>query len=122
MTNDDDYFIARLAKVATDLRLEDWDDNTNDRFMRNLNRYKSTAEQYRSQAEQKKVTVGESNYQVTFMDDSGVTTTKRFDKVEITKRGTLLLNAIISDVESMGHSISEQEKRQILMEVLKKLC
>lgn len=48
--------------------------------------------------------------------------TKRFERVEITKRGKLLLNAITSDIESMGHSISEQEKRQILMEVLKKLC
>lgn len=122
VTNDEDTFIARLAKVATDLRLEDWDDNTNDRFMRNLNRYKSTAEQYHSQAEQKKESVFESNYQVTFVDDAGATTTKRFDKVEITKRGKLLLNAITSDIESMGHSVSEQEKRQILMEVLKKLC
>ena len=29
---------------------------------------------------------------------------------------------LLSDIETMGHSISEQEKRQILMEVLKKLC
>ena len=122
VTNDEDTFIARLAKIATDLRLEDWDDNTNERFVRNLTRYKSTAEQYHAKTEQKKETVSDNNYQVTFVDDTGATTTKRFDKVEITKRGKLLLNAITSDIESMGHSISEQEKRQILMEVLKKMC
>lgn len=122
VTNDEDIFIARLAKIATDLRLEDWDDNTNERFMRNLNRYKTTAEQYHAKTEQTKETISDSNYQVTFVDDAGATTTKRFDKVEITKRGKLLLNAITSDIESMGHSISEQEKRQILMEVLKKMC
>lgn len=122
VTNDEDTFIARLAKIATDLRLEDWDNNTNDRFMRNLNQYKSTAEQYRSKSDQGNETISESNYQVTFIDDSGTVTIKRFDKVEITKRGKLLLNAISSDIESMGHSISDQEKRQILMEVLKKMC
>lgn len=122
VTNDEDAFIARLAKVATDLRLEDWDDNTNDRFIRNLSRYKLTAEQYHSRVEQKKETGSESNYQVTFIDESGITTTKRFDRIEISKRGKLLLNAITSDVDSMGHTISEQEKRQILIEVLRKLC
>ena len=122
ITNDEDIFVARLAKVATDLRLEDWDDNTHSRFTRNISRYKDTAEQYHSKAEQQSEAETENNYQVTFIDDAGATSTKRFDRVEITKRGKLLLNAITSDIESMGHSISEQEKRQILIEVLKKLC
>ena len=34
----------------------------------------------------------------------------------------LLYNQIMAALDAMGHSISEQEKRQILMEVLKKLC
>ena len=122
ITNDEDTFIARLAKIATDLRLEDWDDNTHNRFSKNLTKYKATAEQYHSKTEQKNDSYSDSNYQVTFVDESGTTNTKRFDRVEITKRGKLLLNAITSDIESMGHSISEQEKRQILMEVLKKMC
>lgn len=122
ITNDEDTFIARLAKIATDLRLEDWDDNTHNRFSKNLTKYKATAEQYHSKTEQKNDSHSDSNYQVTFVDESGTTNTKRFDRVEITKRGKLLLNAITSDIESMGHSISEQEKRQILMEVLKKMC
>ena len=48
--------------------------------------------------------------------------TRRFDKVEISSRGKLLFNQITAAIESMGHAISEQEKRQVLMEVLKKLC
>ena len=122
VTNDEDTFIARLAKIATDLRLEDWDDSTHERFTRNVSRYKDTAEQYHAKAEEKTEAEAENNYQVTFIDESGTSSTKRFERVEITKRGKLLLNAITSDIESMGHSISEQEKRQILMEVLKKLC
>lgn len=122
VTNDEDTFIARLAKVATDLRLEDWDDSTHKRFTRNLAKFKETAEQYHAKAEQQNTDSVESNYQVQFVDDNGTTVTKRFDRVEISKRGKLLLNAITSDIDSMGHSVSEQEKRQILMEVLKKLC
>lgn len=122
MTNDEETFIARLAKVCTDLRLEDWDDNTHGRFTKSLNRYKTTAEQYCSKAEKQGDDHSDNNYQVTFVDEDGAASTKRFDRVEISKRGKLLLNAITSDIESMGHSVSEQEKRQILMEVLKKMC
>ena len=63
-----------------------------------------------------------SAYSLTFIDDEGKAVTKRFDKVEQSKRGKLLMNSIIADIDSMGHAISEQEKRQILMEVLKKMC
>lgn len=63
-----------------------------------------------------------SSYQVTFADEEGTSTTRRFDKVEVSARGKLLFNQITASLEAMGHSISEQEKRQILMEVLKKLC
>ena len=45
------FFVARLAKVATDLRLEDWDDTAHSRFTRNISCYKDTAGQYHSKAE-----------------------------------------------------------------------
>lgn len=122
ITNDEYTFISRLAKISTDLRLEDWDDKTHSNFSKNIKKYKTTAEKYHSKTENKNNNYYDSNYQVTFVDESGSTDTKRFDRVEISKRGKLLLNAITSDIESMGHSISEQEKRQIIMEILKKMC
>ena len=63
-----------------------------------------------------------NNYSLTYMADDGTSVTKKFARVEQTPRGKLLMNSLLSDIETMGHSISEQEKRQILMEVLKKLC
>ena len=63
-----------------------------------------------------------NQYTVTFADEDGKNTVRRFDKVEVTARGKLLFNQITASLDAMGHSISEQEKRQILMEVLKKLC
>lgn len=121
ISNDEEVFISRLAKIVTDLRIDDWSENTTEEFMQKLKEHKKTAEQFTScVAEENK---GVTNlYQLTFTDESGESITKRFEKVEESKRGKLLHNAITADLESMGHSISEQEKRQILMEILKKLC
>ena len=121
VTNDEHTFIVRLAKLVTDLRVEDWDSKTADSFMERLTEYKLTAEEYKGDSSAD--LSGETNaYLLTYIDENGGTVTKRFDKVEESKRGKLLMNSLFSDIESMGHSISEQEKRQILMEVLKKLC
>lgn len=121
MTNDEDLFITRLAKLATGLRLEDWDSKTTKQYSDALARFMKTAKDFHSSVVAE--TINEtSSYQVTFADEEGISTTRRFDKVEVSSRGKLLFNQITASLEAMGHSISEQEKRQILMEVLKKLC
>ena len=121
VSNDEKAVIVGLAKIATDLRIEDWDDRTKELFDRKLKEYKKTAEEFTTDI--KSEDEGEtSSYSLTFIDDAGKSVTKRFDKVEQSNRGKLLMNSIIADIDSMGHSISEQEKRQILMEVLKKMC
>lgn len=120
-TNDEDMFIMRLAKLATGLRLEDWDSKTIKMYSDALERFMKTAKDFHSSVVAE--TINEtSSYQVTFADGEGTSTTRRFDRVEVSARGKLLFNQITASLEAMGHSISEQEKRQILMEVLKKLC
>lgn len=121
VTNDEDLFVTRLAKLATGLRLEDWDSKTEDAYFSALKNYMATARAFHD------TTVAEtindtSSYQVTFADEDGKSTVRRFDKVEVSARGKLLFNRITASLDAMGQSISEQEKRQILMEVLKKLC
>lgn len=56
------------------------------------------------------------------MEADGSAITKSFERVEYSNRGKLLFNQITQSLDSMGHALSEQEKRQILMEILKKLC
>ena len=123
ITNDDDLTISRLAKLATDLRLEDWDEKIKDLFIHNIQRYKITAESHHRKEE----LIGESSsnsstYQVSFTDEAGVLITKRFDRVEGTGKGKLLHNQVTAALDSMGRAISDQEKRQILMDILKSLC
>ena len=120
-TNDEETLIARLAKTATDLRLEDWDSSTYECFVANVKKYKATAEAYQS-AETAQEDVDADAYQVTFVDETGKAVTKRFSRIDYGKRGKLLFNMVTDALESMGQSISEQEKRQIIMDILKELC
>jgi len=122
ITNDDDSTVTKLAKLATDLRLEDWDEKIKALFIENIYQYKATAENHHSGESETGTAQLTSTYQVTFTDENGVATTKRFNRVEGTGRGKLLHNQVTSALDSMGRSISDQEKRQILMEILKNLC
>ena len=122
ITNDNDFTITRLAKLATDLRIEDWDERVKELFSSNIRRYKQTAEEYRALEEHTAHEQGTSAYQISFADENGEVVTKRFDRVEGTGKGKLLHNQVTAALDSMGRSISDQEKRQILMEILKKLC
>ena len=121
ITNDEDLFITRLAKLATGLRIEDWDSKTIQQYCDALARFMNTAKDFHSSIVAETIN-DTASYQVVFADEEGTTTTRRFEKVEVSARGKLLFNQITASLDAMGHSISEQEKRQILMEVLKKLC
>ena len=125
ISNDEQTFIARLAKATTDLRLDDWNDQTIDRCIENLIKYKTTAEDFHALpagGNNNQAIVNEDTYQLSFTSPNGVTETKRFEKVETSGRAKLLYNKIISELDSFGQAVTEAEKRQILMEVLKKLC
>ena len=119
-TADEDMFIARLAKMIIGLRLEDWDDSIHKQFVAKLEQHRSTAEKFQAQAATA-IEGPSDGYQISYLDKDGQAITKRFDHTEISGRAKLLLNMITDEIESMGHSISEQEKRQVLMEVLKNM-
>ncbi len=123
ITHNEDAEIKKLVRLATDLRLEDWDDNTILLFEKQLELYKKTAEEFvtKTGSDNDGEAVS-TEYQITFLDDEGLSVTKRFEKVETSQRGKLLYNNITADIEAMGAAISEQEKRQILMDILKKMC
>ena len=121
VTNDEKEFVTKLARTVTGLRPDDWNSKTIDSFTTNLSRYKKTAESYHHKYSIENPTSA-SNYSITFIDKDGSTITRSFERVEPSRRGKLLHNQITKSLEAMGQSISEQEKRQILMEILQNLC
>lgn len=125
ITADSDSFIVRLAKLTTDLRIEDWGNDTFIKFKNRIKEYKKTAETYAENdsllREHQNDGVRANQYQLLFVDNDGAFKVRQFDKVERGKRSNLLYNAIESQLASMGQSISESEKRQVLIELLSKL-
>ncbi len=119
ITNDENDFIVKLAKTVIGLRIEDWDDSTQSLFVTLLREYKKTAEDYHNSSAMMQDGHSTEAYQMTFINEKGENETRRFDRVESSNRGKLLKNAIVAQLDSMGQAISEQEKRQILMDILK---
>lgn len=121
VTNDEDTFISRLAKLATDLRIDDWDDNTIGLFQKSILQYKATAEDYKSLGDLKGENATTNTYQLSFTDETGKTVTKRFKKTATSDKSRLLHNQITSAIESMGRALTDQEKRQVLISVLQEM-
>ena len=120
-SNDEKQMIQRLAKAVVYLRIEDWSSNTILSFIESLKTFKTTVE-----AQNLKIASGSSSitnsYKLTFVSDSGVESTRVIEKVEYSRKAILLRNEIETALDEMGHSISEQEKRQVLIEILESLC
>ena len=63
-----------------------------------------------------------NSYTLSKIDAEGNTTSKTFSRVECSSTATLLKNEIMNAISEMGESISESEKRQVLLEALESLC
>lgn len=121
--NDDKVFIERLAKVVTDLRIDDWTEDTVPQFTTELEQIKRAVLDYDLAASRiENTTVGSHAYKVSFVGKDGKEIIKAFDKTSYSDRGKLLYNEIANALDEMGQSITEQEKRQILMEFIEKMC
>ena len=63
-----------------------------------------------------------SDYEFTFLNAQGKAAKKRFAKIDYSPRAKLLRNSLLANIEAMGQSISEQEKRQVIAEILQEFC
>ena len=120
ITNDESSFIQRLAKAITFLRIDDWNDDTANIFLHNLKAFKETIESFNKCRTNEKQ--GANSYEIVFTDINGEKIPRRFDKIEYSNRAKLLFNEMASHLDEYGQSITEQEKRQVLIELLEKLC
>lgn len=117
-TNDDKAFITRMAKSIVGLRIEDWNDKSISEFISGLKAFKETVESQNDNS----TTDSSDIYTLTFHGQNGTTITRSFEKCEYSNRAKLLYNEVLDAVDSYGQSISENEKRQVLMEIIEKLC
>ena len=120
VTNDENSFVQRLAKAVTSLRIDDWNNDMVDGFLRDLQIFKTTIEDYNNRKETATETA--ASYEIIFTDTNGEKIPKRFDKIEYSDRAKLLFNEMTAQLEDYGQSITEQEKRQVLIDILGELC
>ena len=116
---DDLTTIKRIAKAATSLRIEDWNDARFSDFFKALAGTKNEVESSVSDADS---SIDGKKAGIVFVDDDGTQRRKTFDIVECGSRSKLLKNSIVSALDEMGGSLRPEEKRQVVFEVLKELC
>lgn len=115
VNNDISGFVKRVARELSGLHIEDWNDDTFEKFrqllIKQLDNIKSFNDNSTEDSENTK-------YRIIVTDEYGNQIEKMFDKVRIPQKGKLLYNELISNVSEYGNALSDGEKRQILMDVM----
>ncbi len=120
ITNDERAFVEKIARAIIGLRVDDWNSETPEKFLIGLSNAKDEIVNFNNKNQENQETT--DMYTLVFTNNSGEKVEKTFEKTEYTARAKLLLNSITNEIEEMGRSITEQEKRQVLMEILEKMC
>ena len=120
-SGDEEFLIYQLAKAVTGLRLDDWNHNVKDDFFNQIKEFKFDIEKFDREVGLNTDSLPNS-YTLSKIDAEGNTTSKTFSRVECSSTATLLKNEIMNAISEMGESISESEKRQVLLEALESLC
>ncbi|KJS16646.1 MAG: hypothetical protein VR69_08255 [Peptococcaceae bacterium BRH_c4b] len=121
ITNDESVFIQRLGKAVTSLRVEDWNAGTIKSFLSELEDFKKSLEDFNAQ-NQNDNTPPSDVYKLSFVSKDGREVIRTFAKNVYSPKAKLLLNEITSNMEEYGQALTDGEKRQILIELLERLC
>lgn len=116
---DDAVTVCRLAKAATALRVEDWNDARFKDFYRIV---KGVKDEVESQTEASCVDAGGAKLGIVIINEDGTSSQKTFAAVECGSRSRLLRSSIVACLSEMGGALSPEEKRQVVFEVLEELC
>ena len=129
--NDEKLTVREMSKVLTGLFVDDWNDETVNVFFERLSELNRTLLDFENQPVAAKVD-GDSapalakaaeNYEIHFAKSgSEGAKSKSFKKVECSVRAKSLDEEIWRTIEEMGQSVTDAEKRQVLVSLLEKLC
>lgn len=115
--NDDVELINRLAYNFSNLAIEDWNDNTINVYLDGIRNSIKAVEEYEVACIKDE---SEGLIKIVFENSDSMHVEKTFNKTEITPLGSTLFNSIEELVEEYGDSVSDNEKRNILMNILSK--
>jgi hypothetical protein len=116
-THNDEAVIQSMSHIITGLNIEDWNDNMFSRYINEVERFISVVSSYKDEDEI--VIDSTEEYQLTFFIE-GNKVEKVFEAQQISPLGVTLLDDIEQSLEEYGDSININEKRNILMELIKR--
>lgn len=146
--NDEKQTVFEMAKVLTGLSIDDWNDETVNVFFERLSELNRTLLDFKNNSVAKKNGLAlrqaqwpasnaensadanveatdedTNNYEIRFVQ-SGAENAKQksFRRVECSVRAKSLEEEIWRTIEEMGQSVTDAEKRQVLVSLLEKLC
>ena len=115
-TNNDNDIVRRLALILTGLNIEDWNDSTLEEYRSELNNVLNIILKF-------EVAITEDDdksFNITLENSNQDNVYKNFKKQEISLLGNALMNDLQEIFDEYGESIDDNEKRNILAEMLKK--
>lgn len=110
---DNSSVLDKLVTMMVGLDLVDWSDDIRDRFEIELQ------ETIQSITDVERDTLPEEHHKVTFAYDNGEVHERVYAKVEISSLGQVLYSELASALDGFADAITMDEKRQILLELLK---
>lgn len=119
--NNDQLFLEEIAKPISGLRIEDWSNKTIKSFLKTVVDIKESIDNFNNTKESKSIS-DLNTYSLVTVNTNGKKQIRCFDKIECSEFGKMLKREILNCIDEMGQSISDSEKRQVLIEALESLC
>ncbi len=112
--------LHNITRKLSGLRLSDWENTTISLFNEALKEFKSNVEEKNKQ-ENDNSQSSSGLYKIVYVDENGNEEVKTLTKQETSSRAKLFNNEIQSLMEDYGQSLTTNEKRQVLFDILKEL-
>ena len=109
-----------FARTSTGLRIDDWDQITIESYNISLEKFKNNIESYSNKIAKQGKNKTEF-YKISYIDATGHEEFKTFEKKEYSSAAKLLYNDAEAMMEEYGESLSSEEKRQVLVDIINKV-
>lgn len=114
-TYDETVILKRLAKIVMGIHIENWNDESKDKFISSLITIRMEIESIKD-----KNIPNEGKYKLTFIDSNNKEVVKYYEGIS-ENTGYLLRNVISEALDEFGESISMNDKVAVLVEMLEKV-
>jgi hypothetical protein len=117
--NDEIETVKSIIRLVTGLRIEDWEQSAPQVFM---DKFKELIKEINDKNEERKNTVSGNSYRIITVDANGKNIQERnLEKISLSPKTKLFENDILTQIDEFGDSISLNEKRLVLMQIIEKL-